>query len=574
MSETISILTTSQANDESCACRSDEPALMCSDVDVSRETSDMDLHSKGLEQEVTPASVASAARRGPPVAGGGACNTPPATYTGQQSAGLGCEKSTWHHTEIETPDDRERGSVPEASEAPPAAYTGGASLASGKANRGWNHCTRSAGDEARQGVLTGLGEAPPAAYREDGSIEIVAVGVDTLELNFYGGYRPEVDQLVDARMAAAELRASGDGSGVEVKLGGVTLTVRGGGRRMYWGLATCSDFHVEFMRQTPKQGSQQPPIRLKFLSSFLWREGWQSAAEMVVRWVGEHLLVDDEHYRHQVSRVDLAVDSQGYAPSVGDVEARYVRRTGQPLHKAAPDGVTLESAYWGSRTSKGVFFRLYNKSKELRDNPGKAWFSDVWGAQGAYDPDLTVWRTEVQLRREALKTFRRGSAPDGEPTGDEPMVLETVEDLEQALPTIWRYITTRWLRMVEQGETDSNKWRAPLHPWWAALQDADWGEVPVEVIRVTKAKAKYEQMLPQLAGTLETTIAAAVAAGMYDAPEDLKDLSRLFTWEGGRIAVRTIEDRQRRRKQGPMESFKKKLAAMMPAIEKSERGAA
>jgi hypothetical protein len=461
--------------------------------------------------------------------GGDTCNTPPATYTGQQSPRPAASITTWQYS-------------------------------------------RNVGDaDVAQAELPWLEEAPPATY-EDGRIEVVAVGLDTLEINFYGGdYRPEVQQLVEAREEAAEHRASG---GVEVEVGGVTLLVKGSGRRMYWGLAICSDFHLEFMREVPAKGSEQPPIRVKFLSSFLWREGWQKAAEMVVSWVGDYLLERRMGYRHQVSRVDLAVDSQGYAPSVDDVNERFIRRTGQPLLRAAPDGTTLESAYFGSRSAKGIFFRVYDKSKELKDNPGKNWFEDVWGAQGAYDPALTVWRTEVQLRRDALKTFlRRG---EGEPTGEEPVILETVEDLAEALPSIWSYVTTRWLRLVEQGP-DTNRWRAPLHPWWAALQGVDWGQVPVEVIRMSRAKAKYEQMLPQLAGTLETTLAAAIASGRFSEeqiPKDLKDLKSLFQWLAGSEAVNELQRRQVRRKQEPLDTFKRKLEALQPAMTDDEKAVA
>ena len=57
----------------------------------------------------------------------------------------------------------------------------------------------------------------------------------------------------------------------------------------------------------------------------------------------------------------------------------------------------FEYLKFGSETSDTCYY-LYNKSKELEDNPMKGWITDNWTANG-WDGKQTVWRLEFSVKK-------------------------------------------------------------------------------------------------------------------------------------------------------------------------------
>lgn len=390
---------------------------------------------------------------------------------------------------------------------------------------------------------------------------MVGVGVDTLELNFYDvAFNPFfMFAFEKARDAACELRDQGlqsKDAEQHLEVGGVVLRVPAGGRRSYWGLADCDDFQIVLTHGVPATGSQQPPVRIELKASCLWREGWLSAARRAREWVRMHVLVGTEEFREQVSRLDMAVDFQGWMPAVADL-ARVVKRTEHPMMKLAADGEHVQSAYWGQRTSKGIYARLYHKDREARKNH-KRWFEDVWARSVSYDPEQPVYRLEFQLRREALKSFERrdGSRP-----------VETIEDLPLAVSSLWQYLTSSWLRLTAPSETDTNRWRAPLDPVWVALQTVDWGEQPVEVVRVKRPEARFEQLLPQTVGTGLAMLAAQVLAGKAQRPETDQEVMAELVRTLRTLGYFVPRARRGARQSTLLDDFDKKLRTLQPAFQ-------
>lgn len=188
---------------------------------------------------------------------------------------------------------------------------------------------------------------------------------------------------------------------------------------------------------------------------------------------------------------------------------------------------------WGS--GKPLLSRLYNKSVEIRDrSPDKVWFSSVWlggwhppllPRANMFDPELgSVWRLEVQCRREFLRAF----AVDG-------VELETVDAFIEQLPTVWQFLvglpyrrcvschlvpdgqriaTCRncggkcrrprgWLELRRPDHQAPSRW--PLHPAWALLQAVPFtfaGRVPG--CSRLRQDARLEVVTPMAAGCLST----------------------------------------------------------------------
>lgn len=126
------------------------------------------------------------------------------------------------------------------------------------------------------------------------------------------------------------------------------------------------------------------------------------------------------------------------------------------VSRAAKDATYRENRKSQSiRCGKGdVVVRLYDKSTEIAQESGKAWFFQLWNREDE------VWRIEFQVRTGRLKEAGIRS-------------LQELRDLQNDLlrELAWNHTTLR--RPV----SDSNQSRWPLHGLWVRLQ-RDIDELP------------------------------------------------------------------------------------------------
>jgi len=157
-------------------------------------------------------------------------------------------------------------------------------------------------------------------------------------------------------------------------------------------------------------------------------------------------------YPVHVSRIDLAVDIQGWKPSETEMEG---------VCCPSPERSHYLSAYGGETFSYGkkpLMIRFYNKSAQIRSKKGNGWWHQVWALNPDYDPNQDVWRLEVELWRERLKRLPHGSRHKD--------VLENLGDT-------WAHgLESIELRIPS--ETDQTKTRWPEHPYWTFLRTL-WG---------------------------------------------------------------------------------------------------
>jgi hypothetical protein len=139
------------------------------------------------------------------------------------------------------------------------------------------------------------------------------------------------------------------------------------------------------------------------------------------------------------------------------------------------DGGTFTGFVFGSGS---VLARIYNKSLQARQRHDDAYPALLAERNpDTFNPTRDVWRLEFQLRREGTTGFRLYTQPD---VDDDDATIEAelaAEDLPHlgTLPrlfryedALWRYLTTHWLRLVEEDGT-ANHSRWPVHPTWALL---------------------------------------------------------------------------------------------------------
>lgn len=312
----------------------------------------------------------------------------------------------------------------------------------------------------------------------------VAAGVDTLEL-FTSS--PVLSRWVE-RLEALRRQAEEEKTPAPVEIGGLDCVVEAWRLRGAYLVRDASGGDLFTFRIRPEAGASEPRVFAECRSLALWSRGHRAVGEQVRAVCAE--LCGTREVDLQVSRVDLAVDFQGWAPTPEDramfitrarrrarywdassepqwdseayceSEARRARVLARDLEKAkspARRRALLERFHrpphedagqreydMGARTFSGFAWgagrhlsaRLYNKSREIRVSR-KTWLSDgVWqGAQEGED----VWRLEFQCRREALKQLVTDD-------GHSWIALESWEECANSLDRLWKFLSTRYVR--------------------------------------------------------------------------------------------------------------------------------
>ncbi|WOI51964.1 hypothetical protein [Parvularcula sp. LCG005] len=232
-------------------------------------------------------------------------------------------------------------------------------------------------------------------------------------------------------------------------------------------------------------------VLVRYLSAGLWLDGWEALqveAEAIVR----RLFSCPPVIPVRVSRADWCFDfyAPGYKFDAFQMRKNLVAHSSVKFHihgTSVHDETFLVGAL-GNRQ-----LTLYNKTKELKDKPGKEWFYDVWAV--ANDGEIVfpdepkdVYRLEVRLGKEAFKNRNIRTRAE--------VIDHRAETVAGALANI---------RVVEPGE-DSNKDRRPVNPFWSeAIRNCDVSE-QIKVGRYVTGKRAclLDQMAAQMAGTIRS----------------------------------------------------------------------
>ncbi|MEL6791038.1 MAG: hypothetical protein AAFO78_10765 [Pseudomonadota bacterium] len=181
----------------------------------------------------------------------------------------------------------------------------------------------------------------------------------------------------------------------------------------------------------------QPSVQVEFSSEGLWHEGADALHDQVQAIARAEKMVAVAP--DAVSRVDYAFDY--HVPHRDFSIVNMVSRARKDSQYRA--GETLQTLTFGRGD---IVVRVYDKSAEIAEKSGKAWFHDIWGVKDH------VWRIEFQLRREALKRFG----------------IRTMADVLSGIGDALRDIASRHTTMRLPAR-DSNTSRWPLHPIWQDL---------------------------------------------------------------------------------------------------------
>ncbi|MCL6489137.1 MAG: hypothetical protein K6T76_09405 [Alicyclobacillus mali] len=237
------------------------------------------------------------------------------------------------------------------------------------------------------------------------------------------------------------------------------------------------------------------PIEIRLSSVALWSRPWSF-------WSGEierlfHALVDDPAYlyddqgrfqvRSRVHRIDFAVDSDEWMFVPEDLH-RFVTRVRTTTENDWRQDIvewdeTLESSHFVSRRFSGWKFgssskvmRVYDKTRELlmhTDRSKASFFHALWRENG-WDGSNSIWRVEVQLRREALNDLK---------VQGRTLAAENVDEVMTDIRRVLAYLLLEWCSLREPS-SDTNRSRWPIDPTWQRIvetvmqQDDTFERVP------------------------------------------------------------------------------------------------
>lgn len=319
----------------------------------------------------------------------------------------------------------------------------------------------------------------------------VASGIDTLIISLKGALPEALAMtLAEAKGAAVELQTE-----VEVTFGGEVWQVRPRSFGMY-PFSLAHEYGMMGITDSKELPTVRWQPRAEFLHAFSPRG--------ISQWLINQVVAEMGPVTTHVSRIDVHADFQDLILSPEDKESFICRARSC---KAIWDEGVFSGYTFGSRSSRAVSARIYDKCLEIAKKGGTYWY-DIWGDE--FDPEEVVWRTEFEFHRGFLRKFG----------------IDTLDDAFASTGGLWRYATDEWLslRIPTLDETHS---RWPVHTDWMAIQGATLSSnaVGLERVRATRREDALHKTIPQVSGW---TARLAALLGLESADELIQKLPQVL----------------------------------------------
>jgi hypothetical protein len=280
--------------------------------------------------------------------------------------------------------------------------------------------------------------------------DILAVGVDTLELNF--GVDRYINPYEFQKLSDAKLQAVSGGyksrKGFPVDWFNKEFMIQShGSKGGYEYVINNGDIEIQIMPDA-KGGNPSPEIRIIFRSPYLWRLGDIQAYKEVIEFLNEWIYLE----YCTVSRADLCVDKIMPLPDINRKSQVVTRLRDKDIYYGGDykRGIRNTGYHFGRG---GIACRFYDKTYEIAIK-GHGHIKPLW-IQNGWDGESPVSRLELQLRREGLRRF------------DGVMDFGIFQDSKA---DIWNYGTDRFLRIVNPA-TSTRRERAKVMDYWKTFQD-------------------------------------------------------------------------------------------------------
>ncbi len=329
--------------------------------------------------------------------------------------------------------------------------------------------------------------------------KVVACGVDSLVMGYHiiEYINPDFELLNEAKVKAGEKTFGKTDSPIEWY--GTQFNVLPRGTKGYEWVLRNGDISVCIAKEA-RGGRVLPEVYITYSAQFLWANGLKGATDKVESWLSKWAIIG----LSKPSRCDMCIDVVQPLPEI-DLNRELVALPKKRVEHG--DGFKVDKHASGRRNTGYTFGggdlmgRFYDKTSEIVLHQ-KEWMREHWLLDG-WDGVSPVTRYEFQARRGFLKM----------------MQVNTLADLIQRLPDMWRYYTHDWIRVCDEGST-TNQARWHVKDYWKLVQSSYslFGQA-LGVLPYKVKKVKYEHLMKQARGCLIT--ACAVMAAGYGVEEAL-----------------------------------------------------
>lgn len=308
-------------------------------------------------------------------------------------------------------------------------------------------------------------------------------GIDTIELNIEVQNYSECFSNFLTELNIMKKEAQEQYKENIIKLEDITFVVKPKGQGFYSYKLECEDFHICFMN---KKIENTAPIRVRFISSFLWQYNYKKAYELFEKWFTNTFQVNI--YKIQISRLDICCDTDEICFKPNDSKKIVTRARKKEIMNVDSENYQGKM-FSGFTIAKGspLMCRIYNKSLEIKKS-NKIWFEDIWKEFGWKGGE--VWRIEFQARRKILKEFK----------------LETINDINEKIEGLWVYYTKCWCTMRKPNK-DINMSRWKIATKWKKIQEINFN-YDIEPLSREKIKRGDEETLLNLCLGTMTSLSA------------------------------------------------------------------
>jgi hypothetical protein len=271
--------------------------------------------------------------------------------------------------------------------------------------------------------------------------KIVGAGIDSLYLSYPGKLNEGAQRVLDRLKEQAQSRNSDLRSLAQYPIGDWIFEVSDKGARYFSYVLTDSRFRIELSRGSAEN---MPMAHVQVSSIALASRGVAKVVADLTETLRE---IGSLTGAPTVSRADLFVDIVTELDLTQIDDSQWVTRARSVAQ------YTQEGRRSGYVVGRGgdMLLRLYDKTLEIQRS-GKNHAALAW-KRGGWDGSSVVWRTEVQFRRNALRSA----------------ATRTAEDLLANSGSLWHYALGEWCRLCVPDSGDSKRSRWMTHAFWTAL---------------------------------------------------------------------------------------------------------
>lgn len=260
------------------------------------------------------------------------------------------------------------------------------------------------------------------------------------------------------------------------------------------------------------------PIQVRISSEYLWAFGIEKSWAIIYNWIVETFgNIEVEKVCRldlctHVSDVDLITDWENSYK--GTFKKRNIFLTNNPINAIT----------FGSRESKNMYCRIYNKTLEIREKKHKTWFYEIWNKNGLNSEN--VWNIEFEIKSEFLRNYN----------------LYTVNDILSHLKDIWEFCTTKFLIKINNDNAKTE--RCSINSEWLEIQKC-YDNFKSQILIEREKANDYDanNLIPTIIGNITSYCAYKGILNIEDMIDNLKIFGKKYFVKKATTFEKEVEEK-------------------------------